>query len=92
MLMLHLLLNTTQIYAPRLDESHQTLDNVSRQASELKPSQDILHQIVFVSPGDHEVEVSIATRYLYEMVRDALSDRTLAAAARLHLILPVYQA
>jgi hypothetical protein len=64
----------------------ETLDDVLRQATGLNLSQEISHQILVVSPGDlrHEVEVSIPTRYLYEMVRDALSDRTLEAAARLY--------
>jgi len=54
----------------------------------LNLSQEISRQILLVSPGDlrHEAEMSIPTRYLYEMVRDALSDHTLEAAARLYEI------
>jgi len=76
----HLVPNTTQIYPPRLDESHQR-PSIMFQSKPLSWN----HLKIFCI-GDHEFEVSTATRYLYETVRDALSDQAAAAAARLYVI------
>lgn len=66
--------------------TYNSLDLVVRQASGLNLSHQISHQITLISPGAerHEFEVTIATRFLYELLRDALSDRTLETAARLY--------
>ena len=68
--------------------TYETLDNIIRQAAALNLPQDILHQIVLISPGAfrNDFRVSIPTRYIYEILRNTLSDRKLEAAARLYVM------
>ena len=66
--------------------SYESLGFVLREANKLSLAHTVSHQILLLSPGDfrHQFEVTIPTRHLFEMLQDALSDRTLQAAANLY--------
>ena len=66
--------------------TYEKLDNLFRQSATLDLSGPVSHQLVLISPGAtrKDFEASFPTRYLYEKLRDSLSDHKLEAVARLY--------
>lgn len=66
--------------------TYERLDTLVRQSSALDLSGPASHQIVLLSPGSsrNAFESSFPTRYIYEKLRDSLSNRKLEAVARLY--------
>jgi len=68
--------------------TYERLDSLVRQTSALDLSGPISHQIVLISPGAsrYAFQSSFPTRYIYEKLRDSLSNHKLEAVARLYEI------
>ena len=66
--------------------TYERLDGLIRQTSALDLSGPVAHQIVLLSPGTsrNAFESSFPTRYIYEKLRDSLSNHKLEAVARLY--------
>jgi hypothetical protein len=66
--------------------TYERLDSLVRQTSALDLSGPVSHQIVLLSPGTsrNAFESSFPTRYIYEKLRDSLSNHKLEAIARLY--------
>jgi hypothetical protein len=56
--------------------SYDDLDKIFRQARALDLLDGVSHQIVLISPGEfrNQPQVSIPTRHIYGLLRDALFD------------------
>ena len=61
--------------------NYNDLDMILRRASSANLLEGVSHQIVLISSGEsrNEVEVSIPTQHIYQMLRDAIFDRQEAA-------------
>jgi hypothetical protein len=66
--------------------TYERLDSLVRQTSALDLSGPVSHQIVLLSPGTsrNAFKSSFPTRYIYEKLRDGLSNHRLEAVARLY--------
>ena len=66
--------------------TYEKMDSLIRQSSALDLSGPIPHQIILLSPGSSRsaFESTFPTRYIYEKLRDKLSNHKLEAVARLY--------
>jgi hypothetical protein len=68
--------------------TYEDLDRMVQSSSSLNLSDPLSHRLLLISPSQmrHAFKASIATTYLYELLRDAFCTRQLESANRLYLL------